>query len=169
MSLRQKCFHSISVDYQLTTIPRNQVLSFEHNQMFGDSRTRGADQFSQIPMPCRQRQPHPLRVGSAEIFAKLEQDKSQPLFQRAAHEICATQLNQIPAAQVARRQPPEVGRRDSERDFDEGLELDRADSANGDRFAAKIVTDAGNRRRKAGNHSGRNHYHQRALTLAIAA
>src|SRR5271163_1742699 len=169
MSLRQEGFQPFSVDYQLTTIPRDQMLSFKQDQMFGDSRPRGADQFGEIPMPSRQRQTYPFGVGSAEIFAQLEQDQSQPLFQCAAHEICATQLNQIPAPQVARRHPPEVRRSYPERYFDEALELNCAYAADGDRFAAKIIADAGHRRRKAGNHAGRDHYHQRALALAIAA
>jgi hypothetical protein len=41
--------------------------------------------------------------------------------------------------------------------------------ANGNRFAAKVITDSGYRRREAGDHPGRDHDHRCALTLAIAA
>ena len=43
MSLREKNFQSIAVDNELAIVTRNQMLSLEHTQMFGDSGPRGAD------------------------------------------------------------------------------------------------------------------------------
>ena len=42
MSLRQKTFQSIAIDDELAVVARNQMLSLEQTQIFGDSRPRGA-------------------------------------------------------------------------------------------------------------------------------
>jgi|SRR5208337_2419586 len=68
MSLRQEAFQSIAIDDQLATVARNQMLALECDQVFGDSRPRSANQFSEIPMTGRQRQPDSLWIRDAEIF-----------------------------------------------------------------------------------------------------
>ena len=118
MRLFEEAFQSRAIDYQLTAIAQNQMPSLELNQMFGDSRPRGTDEFSKVPMPGRQSEPHALWIGSAEIFTQFQKNQRQALFQSAAHEICAAELNQIPAAKVAPRHLFKVGRRNAERYFD---------------------------------------------------
>src|ERR1700676_4842133 len=75
MRLRQKTFQSIAIDYQLTAVARDQTPALEHDQVFGDSWARCADQFREIPMTCGQRQPNSLRIGDAKIFSEFEQNQ----------------------------------------------------------------------------------------------
>jgi len=48
VSLRQKTFQSFAIDDELAIVARNQMLSLEQNQMFGDSGPRGACRFSKL-------------------------------------------------------------------------------------------------------------------------
>src|SRR5208282_2956979 len=83
MSLREKTFQSIAIDNELATVARNQMLSLEQTQMFGNSGPRGADQFSQVLVPGRQCQAHPFSIADAEVFTQLQQNQSQALLQSA--------------------------------------------------------------------------------------
>jgi hypothetical protein len=147
----------------------NHAIVFELEQKFGYARTRRAYQIRQILVPRNDRDTRAALFLDTEIFAQLEQDQRNPLLERAAHEVRATQLHQIPAAQIAQCHPLEIIGSDPQRDFNELLQFDRPDLTFGDGLAAKVITDAGYRRRKARNHPGRHHDHQNAIALAIAA
>lgn len=120
-------------------------------------------------MRYRHRQPHPLFIGCAEILAQLQQDQGDSLLERAGHEIRAAQLHEIPSPGIAGGHALEVCGRYPERDFDEGRQTDGSNLAVGDRLAAEVVSDPGNRGRNTRNHARRDHNHQRAIALAIAA
>src|ERR1700733_2976286 len=129
MRLRQKAFQSVAINNQRSAVARNQMLFLEADQLLSDSRPGGAYQFSDIAMTGGQGQPDSFWIRDAEVFTQFQQDQSEALLQTAAHEICAAQVNQIPATKIALRHPLEVDGRDAQRYFDQRLEFDGPDSA----------------------------------------
>src|SRR5216683_2262437 len=136
--------------------------------MLGHSRPRRSHQLRKVLMPRGDRQADALLVTDAEILRQFEQRQREPLLEPAIHEVRASQLHQVPAANVARRHALEIVRCDAQRNLDEGLQLDRPYLAFSDRLASKMISDSQYRRRYSRNHSGRYHDHQYALALAIA-
>ena len=69
------------------------------------------------------RKSYPLSIARAEIFAQFQQYQGDSFLKRAAHEIRAAQLHQIPAPGIAGGHVLEVCGGDSERDLDEVARL----------------------------------------------
>ena len=145
------------------------VCAFKRLEMLGYTRPRRANQFRQVLVPHRHRQAHAATIGSSEVFTQFEQRKRQALRQRAAHEIRATQMHQIPAPNIIGSQALKVCRRDAQSDLDEGGELNDSHQALRNRFTSKIIVHAGNSDGKTRDHSRCDHDHHNSAAFAITA
>jgi hypothetical protein len=99
----------------------------------------------------------------------VEQCQRESFRQRAAHEVGAAQLRQMPSAKIGGGQALEIGRGDPQRDFNERFEINGHNLTGRDRLAAKVAIDPGRCRREPWNHSRRNHHHRYALAFSVAA
>ena len=169
MCLRQETLYSLAIYDELVIVARDEVFFLELDQMLGDSRARRADQIGEVAMPGVDSEFDTFSIADAEVLAQFEQDQGEALFEGATHEVGASELHEIPSAQIAGRHPLEVFGIDSERNFDKFLQLDSSDVAIGDSLAAEVVLDSDHSGREAGNHAGRDHDEQSARALAVAA
>src|SRR5229473_1180651 len=119
MSFGEKTLQPLPADDQMAFVPDDEMIVLELNQEFSYPWAGSADQVGEILMAGSYRQARATLVLDAEILGQLEQNQSQALFQCAAHEVCAAQLDQVPAAEIANGHPFEVVRRYPERDLDE--------------------------------------------------
>src|SRR5712692_7249670 len=168
MGLGEKSLDPIAMDGEMMVLARNQMLLLEFDQMLRYPRPRGANQLRNIPMPRVHGKADSFSIAHAEVLAQLEQDQREPLLERAAHEIRASQLDQVPSPEITGRHPLEVFRTDPERYLDKFFQRDRSYLAIGHRFAAEVVGDPDHARRETGNHPRRDHHQQGAQSLAVA-
>src|SRR5260221_3475927 len=148
MFLIEEILELFASNNQAVLVAGNHPIAFKLEQKFGYARTRRAHQLRQILVPRSYCKTGAKLFLDAEIFAQLEQYQRNPLFEGATHKVSATQLHQIPAAQIAQCHPLEIIGGDSQRDFNEGLQSDRSDLTLGDALATQAVTDAEHRRRE---------------------
>ncbi len=121
-------------------------------------------------MAHRHGQSHPTTtVGNAEILAQIEQSKREALLKRIAYEVGAPQLHPIPTPPKAGGQQLKGRRFDPKANLDEAVQSYGSDLAHRNRFAAKVIGNAGYVSWKRRNQPGRHHDHRRSLTLAIIA
>ena len=168
MGLGEKALDPIPIDRELMVRASNQALFLELDQMLGYSRPRCANQLGDIAMTGVYGKADSLSIADPEMLAQLQQDQREALLEGAAHEVRASQLDQVPSPEVTGRHPLEIFRIDPKRYFDKFFQLDRSYLAVGDRLAAEVVGDSGHPRRKTGHHPGRDHHQQGAQSLAVA-
>src|SRR5260370_39402660 len=169
MSLGEKTLDAVAMDGEMMVLARNQTLFLELDQMLSYSRPRRANQLGNIAMPRVHGEADSFSIADAEVLAQLEQDQCEALLQRAAHEVRASQLDQVPSPEITTRHPLEVFRIDPQRDLNKFFQRDSSNLAVGDCLAAEVVGDPDHPRRKPGDHPGRDHHQKRAQPLAIAA
>src|SRR6202158_3738655 len=169
MGLGEKTLDTAAMDGEVMVLARDQMLLLELDQMLSYPRTRGADQLGNIAMPRVHGEADSFSIADSEVLAQLEQDQREALLERAAHEIRASQLDQVPSPEITVRHPLEVFRIYPKRDVNKFFQIDSSDLAVGDRFAAEVVLDPDHLRRKTGDHPGRDHHQKRAHPLAVAA
>ena len=169
MGLGEKVLEAIAADDEVALVANDQIIAFELNEKFRHARARGAHQIGEVLVACSNGEAGAAFFYHTKIFAQFQQNQGEAFLERATHEVGATQLNEIPSTKVAGGHHFEIGGRDAERDFDKRFKSNRTDLTIGNRFATKVVADAGNRRWKTRNHSGRHHDYQDAIALAIAA
>jgi hypothetical protein len=143
LSLGEEILQSITADDQVTLVADYEMIALELDEEFGYPRTRSAHQVSEILVSCGYRQMCSAFLVEAEIVAQLKQNQGQTLFQRAAHEVRAAQLNQVPPATAADDHPLEVFQGYSERDFDERFQVDSSNLTVGYRLAKEVIADPG--------------------------
>src|SRR5882757_4612518 len=162
MGLGEKSLDPVAMDGEMMVLARNQMLFLELDQILSYPRPRGAHQLGNIAMPRVHGEADSFPIADAEVLAQLEQDQREPLFERAAHEVRASQLDQVPAPEITARHPLEIFRIDTKRYLDKSFQRDSSDLAVGYRLTTEIVSDPDHARRKTGYHPRRNHHQQGA-------
>src|SRR6267143_1836493 len=142
MDLGKKTLDTVAMDDEMMVLARNQVLLLELDQMLSYPRPRGANQLGDIAMPRVHRKADSFSIADPKVLAQLEQNQREALLERAAHEIRASQLDQVPSPEITVRHPPEVFRIDTKRYLDEFFQRDSSDLAVGHRLAAEVVGDS---------------------------
>src|SRR5260370_29054932 len=151
MGLRQETLNAVAMHGELVILARDQMFLLELDQMLSDSRARRADQFCEIAMPRMHGESDSFAVADSKVLAQFEQDQREAFLERATHEVGASELDQIPATEIAGRHALEIFRVDAERYLDKFFQLDGSDLAIGHCLAADAVVDPGHRGRKPRN------------------
>src|SRR5258706_15533158 len=100
MDLGKKTLDTVAMDDEMMVLPRNQMLFLELDQILSYPRPRGAHQLGNIAMPRMHGEADSFSIADPEVLAQLEQNQREALFERAAHEIRASQLHQVPAPEI---------------------------------------------------------------------
>src|SRR5260370_6414366 len=129
MSLGEKTLDAVAMDGEMMVLARNQTLFLELDQMLSYSRPRRANQLGNIAMPRVHGEADSFSIADAEVLAQLEQDQCEALLQRAAHEVRASQLDQVPSPELTTRHPLEVFRIDPQRDLNKFFQRDTSNPA----------------------------------------
>src|SRR5260370_41300227 len=141
MALGEESLQAVAMHGELMIFARDKMSLLELDQMLSDSRARRTDQFREIAMPRVHGEFDSLAVADSKVLAQFEQDQREAFLERATHEVRASQLDQIPAAEITGRHPLEVFRVDAERYLDKFFQLDGSDLAIGHCLAAEVVVD----------------------------
>src|SRR6202011_177958 len=120
-------------------------------------------------MPRRYRQAYSLSIANPEVVAQFEQNQRQTFLQCTAHEVGAAQLHQIPPPGIIGGHPLELYRAYPQANPDKFVPAQTPHVTVGDRLAAEVIVDADDRQRKGWNHSRRQHDHDCAAALSVAA
>ena len=151
----QKAFQPLAVYQQISVVPGNQVFLCKLEQVFCYSRPRRSTRSARSP--CRTDRVNripPRGLGTPKFSLKSSRVSARRFLECTAYEVSATQLHPIPRAQKIAAQHFKGRRSDPKANHDEAIQFYGSDLAHRNRFAAKVIGNAGRGLGKAGISAG---------------